>query len=193
MAGLARPAWIGAGGACQALERPRLQNYTGQNPRRSGGVRVILLDTNVISEPMRPNPDRECVGFGLMLKRLKTLYLSTVSLAELLFGIESLPAGKRRKASCQLPQRAGRGIVRGAHRSVRSRCGGSLRQDRHARPATRPSDRRSGCADRRDCRIAPVHRGQPRREAIYGRRRPRCINPWTAGPGDAPLRDDETS
>jgi len=58
---------------------------------------VILLDTNVVSEPMRPKPDRRVLGW-LDAQAAESLYLSTVSLAELLLGIESLPVGKRRKA-----------------------------------------------------------------------------------------------
>jgi len=58
---------------------------------------VILLDTNVVSEAMRPEPDRNVLGW-LDAQGEGTLYLSTVSLAELLLGIESLPAGKRRLA-----------------------------------------------------------------------------------------------
>jgi predicted nucleic acid-binding protein len=41
---------------------------------------VILLDTNVISEPMRPKPDRKVLVW-LDAQAAETLYLSTVSLA----------------------------------------------------------------------------------------------------------------
>ena len=58
---------------------------------------MILLDTNVVSEPMRPNPDRRVLAW-LDAQAAESLYLATVTLAELLLGIESLPAGKRRKA-----------------------------------------------------------------------------------------------
>ncbi len=58
---------------------------------------MILLDTKVISEPMRPKPDRNVLVW-LDAQAAETLYVSTVSLAELLLGIESLPAGKRRNA-----------------------------------------------------------------------------------------------
>jgi len=58
---------------------------------------VILLDTNVVSEPMRPNPDQKVLAW-LDAQTAESLYLATVSLAELLLGIESLPAGKRRRA-----------------------------------------------------------------------------------------------
>jgi predicted nucleic acid-binding protein len=58
---------------------------------------VILLDTNVVSEPMRPKPERKVLAW-LDAQAAESLYLSTVSLAELLLGIEALPLGKRRKA-----------------------------------------------------------------------------------------------
>lgn len=58
---------------------------------------MILLDTNVVSEPMRRRPDRR-VQDWLDAQNIETLYLSTISLSELLLGIESLPAGKCRRA-----------------------------------------------------------------------------------------------
>lgn len=57
---------------------------------------MILLDTNTVSEPMRPRPDPKVLAW-LDAQAAESLYLSTVSLAELLLGVESLPAGKRRK------------------------------------------------------------------------------------------------
>ena len=58
---------------------------------------MILLDTNVVSEPMRSNPDRSVLTW-LDAQSVESLYLATVSLSELLLGIASLPAGKRRSA-----------------------------------------------------------------------------------------------
>ncbi len=58
---------------------------------------MILLDTNVVLEPMRAQPDATVLAW-LDAQAAESLYLSTVSLAELLLGIESLPAGKRRRA-----------------------------------------------------------------------------------------------
>jgi toxin FitB len=58
---------------------------------------VILLDTNVVSEPMRSRPDQKVLAW-LDAQAAESLYLATVSLAELLLGIASLPAGKRRRA-----------------------------------------------------------------------------------------------
>ncbi|WP_425105175.1 type II toxin-antitoxin system VapC family toxin [Ancylobacter sp.] len=56
---------------------------------------MILLDTNVISEAMKPVPD-DAVRAWLDEQAAETLYLSSVTIAELLFGIGALPAGKRK-------------------------------------------------------------------------------------------------
>ena len=56
---------------------------------------MIVLDTNVISEAMKPEPN-PAVRTWLNDQSVETLYLSSVTLAELLFGIDVLPAGKRK-------------------------------------------------------------------------------------------------
>jgi predicted nucleic acid-binding protein len=56
---------------------------------------VIVLDTNVVSEAMKPEP-HPAVRAWLNDQAAETLYLSSVTLAELLFGIAALPAGKRK-------------------------------------------------------------------------------------------------
>jgi predicted nucleic acid-binding protein len=56
---------------------------------------MILLDTNVISEAMKPAPD-DTVRAWLDEQAAETLYLSSVTIAELLYGIGALPAGKRK-------------------------------------------------------------------------------------------------
>src|SRR5690625_1841569 len=56
---------------------------------------MIVLDTNVVSEAMKPQPDRIVRGW-LNVQAAETLYLSSVTLAELLFGIGALPMGKRK-------------------------------------------------------------------------------------------------
>ncbi len=61
---------------------------------------MIVLDTNVVSEAMKaaPNP---AVRAWLDEQVVETLYLSSVTLAELLFGIGTLPAGRRKNALTQ--------------------------------------------------------------------------------------------
>jgi predicted nucleic acid-binding protein len=56
---------------------------------------MILLDTNVISEPLRLQADAGVVAW-IDAQPLETLYLAAISLAELRFGVAALPAGKRR-------------------------------------------------------------------------------------------------
>lgn len=56
---------------------------------------MILLDTNVISEPLRRVPEA-CVIEWIDAQPLETLYLSSITIAELRAGIARLPAGKRR-------------------------------------------------------------------------------------------------
>lgn len=57
---------------------------------------MIVLDTNVVSEAMKPQPN-EAVRDWLNRQAAETLFLSSVTLAELLFGIHALPTGKRRE------------------------------------------------------------------------------------------------
>lgn len=57
---------------------------------------MILLDTNVVSEAMKPEAHRG-VRDWLDAQAAETLFLSSVTVAELLFGIGALPRGKRRE------------------------------------------------------------------------------------------------
>ena len=56
---------------------------------------MIVLDTDVVSEAMKPKPNA-LVRAWLNDQTVETLYLSTVTLAELLFGVAALPVGKRK-------------------------------------------------------------------------------------------------
>ncbi len=56
---------------------------------------MILVDTNVISEPLRKSPEARVIEW-IDAQPLETLYLSAITVAELRFGVASLPAGKRR-------------------------------------------------------------------------------------------------
>jgi len=57
---------------------------------------MILVDTNVVSEPLRRAPEPR-VAEWLDAQALETLYLSAITVAELRFGVRSLPAGRRRE------------------------------------------------------------------------------------------------
>jgi predicted nucleic acid-binding protein len=55
----------------------------------------MLVDTNVISELMRPSPNEAVVAW-LDAQLAETLYVSAVSVAELLLGIALLSDGRRK-------------------------------------------------------------------------------------------------
>ncbi len=56
---------------------------------------MILLDTNVISETQRQEPNARVLDW-LDAQALETLYLSTITVAELRASITLMPVGKRR-------------------------------------------------------------------------------------------------
>lgn len=57
---------------------------------------MILLDTNVISEPLKLSADAGVLAW-IDAQSIDTLYLSAISLAELRFGIAALPTSKRKE------------------------------------------------------------------------------------------------
>jgi hypothetical protein len=57
---------------------------------------VIVLDTNVVSEPMKANGSA-LVRDWLDRQVADTLYLTATSLAELMVGVEILPGGRRKR------------------------------------------------------------------------------------------------
>lgn len=58
---------------------------------------MILLDTNVISEPLRAAPERRVVEW-LDAQPLETVFISVITVAELRYGVARLPNGRRRSA-----------------------------------------------------------------------------------------------
>jgi toxin FitB len=56
---------------------------------------MIVLDTNVISELMRPTPEAEVLGWFAGQPR-STLFTTSINKAEILYGIALLPVGRRK-------------------------------------------------------------------------------------------------
>ena len=56
---------------------------------------MILIDTNVISEFWKAEPSPEVLTW-MDAQTVETLYLSAITLAELRFGLATMPDGKRR-------------------------------------------------------------------------------------------------
>jgi len=64
---------------------------------------LIVLDTNVVSELMRPAPSSAVVRW-LSAQPSSVLHTTSVTEAEILHGIESMPPGKRRAAILESAQ-----------------------------------------------------------------------------------------
>ena len=62
---------------------------------------MIVLDTNVISELMRGNPDQVVVNW-FDAQHTNSLSITTITQAEILTGIELLPDGRRKNNLFQL-------------------------------------------------------------------------------------------
>lgn len=58
---------------------------------------MIVLDTNVVSELMKPAPAKRVVDW-VAVQPVQSLYLTSVTQAEILHGIALLPSGRRRRA-----------------------------------------------------------------------------------------------
>jgi predicted nucleic acid-binding protein len=61
---------------------------------------VIVLDTNVVSEPLKPKPAPAVLRW-LDAQEPQTLYITSIVWAELLAGVAALPPGRRRNALAQ--------------------------------------------------------------------------------------------
>ncbi len=73
---------------------------------------MILIDTNILSEGMKPHPDRS-VESWLDAQQWESLYLCTPVLAELRYGVERLAAGRRKKFLTEVVDRIENEIYRG--------------------------------------------------------------------------------
>ncbi len=56
---------------------------------------MIVLDTNVISDVVRPSPSAEVVEW-LNMQESSDLYVTAITLGEISYGVEVLPDGNRR-------------------------------------------------------------------------------------------------
>jgi predicted nucleic acid-binding protein len=56
---------------------------------------MIVLDTNVLSETLRPRPEAKVLDW-LNAQQAETLFITSVTVAEMMFGIAVLPEGRRK-------------------------------------------------------------------------------------------------
>lgn len=68
----------------------------GTAPSTTSVLEVIILDTNVLSEMMKPSPSQAVVAW-MARQDASNLYVTTITEAELFHGIELLLRGKRRQ------------------------------------------------------------------------------------------------
>lgn len=61
---------------------------------------MIILDTCVLSEPLKPEPDPRVIDW-LNAQEPATLFITSVNLAELLAGVETMPQNKQREGLAQ--------------------------------------------------------------------------------------------
>ena len=59
---------------------------------------MYMLDTNVISELMKPQPDRHVVAW-VDARDNESLFLAAITIGELMRGVAKLPSGARRTAT----------------------------------------------------------------------------------------------
>lgn len=57
---------------------------------------MTVLDTNVVSELMKPSRSDSVLAW-LSAQKMHELFVTTITMAEVLYGIELLPKGKRRE------------------------------------------------------------------------------------------------
>ena len=57
---------------------------------------MIVIDTNVVSEMMKPEPERAVVTW-LRSEDGQDLYTTSITVAEILYGLARLPLGRRRE------------------------------------------------------------------------------------------------
>ena len=68
----------------------------GPSETRGFASRVIILDTNVVSELMASSPAGAVLDWIEKLRIADELFLTAITVAEILYGVELLPKGKRR-------------------------------------------------------------------------------------------------
>lgn len=56
---------------------------------------MIILDTNIISEMMKPSPSDNVISW-LDQEEVSKLYITTITIAEISYGINALPEGNKR-------------------------------------------------------------------------------------------------
>ncbi len=57
---------------------------------------MLIIDTNVVSELMRPDPNRQVVDW-LSRQNVSDVHMTALTVAEITYGLKTMPDGKRRR------------------------------------------------------------------------------------------------
>ncbi len=57
---------------------------------------MLIIDTNVVSELMRPDPNRQVVDW-LSRQKVSDVHLTALTIAEITYGLNIMPDGKRQR------------------------------------------------------------------------------------------------
>ncbi len=68
-----------------------------EQPRAAEFPGMIILDSNVLSELMRANPDENVLAW-LDAQNMQDLQTTSITVAELFYGVARLPHGRRKSA-----------------------------------------------------------------------------------------------
>ncbi|SRR2546421_4006098 len=138
---------------------------------------MTILDTNVLSALMRQTPDRNVVAW-LDQQPRTSVWTTSVTVLEIRFGLQIMPAGKRRKLLLEsfavLLEKIGQRVA--AFDSAAAQMAGDLMADRHKKG--RPGDLR----DTMIAGIVLAHHATlaTRNIAHFDDISAPLINPWTA-------------
>lgn len=139
---------------------------------------MIIADTNVWSEAVRRAPDPAVITW--MLTHRDDLALTSISVGELLFGLEVMPAGRRQQALARAVEK----LIAGAAHRIYSYDEAAARElariratrRRSGRDVTKPEDAMiAAIASARGCPVATRNTGDFEDMGIE------LINPWRSG------------
>ena len=121
---------------------------------------MILLDTNVISESMRVEPDARIIDW-MDQQRASHLFISAITLDEITFGIEVLPSGRRKNRLMQVFSEiagafAGRIVAFGA-RAARDSARFRAHRQQMGRPLSLADSQIAGIAKSNDLSLATLN------------------------------------
>ena len=128
---------------------------------------MFILDTNVVSELMRPAPD-PAIASWVAARATSRQFLTAVTEAELRFGLAVMPPGERRDGLATGLERM---LKTGFANGVLPFDSGAARlyRDRRRTAPGWPSHCAGRLPDRGDCSGAPHGGGDPQRSGLPGR------------------------